>query len=40
MAIKSDDEKTVFLREMYDAVMNNWEGYEDLHTIIITPLRQ
>ncbi|NLP37364.1 MAG: hypothetical protein GX357_06905 [Firmicutes bacterium] len=37
MAIKKlcFDEKTVSLREMYDAVMNNWEGYEDLrHTII------
>ena len=37
MAIKKlcFDDKTVSLREMYDAVMNNWEGYEDLrHTII------
>jgi len=29
------DDKTVSLKEMYDAVMNNWEGYEQLRQTII-----
>ena len=29
------DDKTVSLQEMYDAVMNNWEGYEQLRQIVI-----
>ncbi len=37
MAIKKlcFDEKTVSLREMYDALQANWEGYEDLRQTII-----
>lgn len=37
MAIKKlcFDDKTVSLREMYDALQANWEGYEDLRQTII-----
>jgi formate C-acetyltransferase len=37
MAIKKlcFDEKTVSLRELYDALMANWEGYEPLRQTII-----
>lgn len=37
MAIKKlcFDDKIVSLRDMYDAVMNNWEGYEQLRQTII-----
>ncbi len=37
MAIKKlcFDDKTVSLRDMYDALMNNWEGYEQLRQTII-----
>jgi len=37
MAVKQlcFDEKTVSLREMYDALMNNWVGYEQLRQAII-----
>lgn len=38
MAIKKlcFDDKTVSLKDMYDALMNNWEGYEQLRQTIIT----
>jgi formate C-acetyltransferase len=29
------DDKTVSLKELYDALMNNWEGYEQLRQTII-----
>lgn len=29
------DDQTVTLKEMYDAIMNNWEGYEQLRQTII-----
>ncbi len=29
------DDKTVPLKTLYDALQNNWEGYEDLHQTII-----
>ncbi len=29
------DDKTVSLRTLYDALENNWEGYEDLRQTII-----
>ena len=37
MAIKKlcFDDKTVSLREMYDALQNNWEGYEQLRQTVI-----
>jgi formate C-acetyltransferase len=33
------DDKTVPLRTLYDALQNNWEGYEDLRQTIINDVR-